>query len=185
LEEQVKNTRKANETIRKEIEQKEEAMNNMSTVGQYIAEVLKKVTEDKYIIKTAHGPRYLVGCRTKLDKNKLVTGARISIEVNSYTIMRILPREVDASVYKMLSEDPGKVDYTSIGGLGEQLREIRETIELPLNNPELFKRVGIKAPKGVLLYGPPGTGKTLLARCMASNLETNFLKVVASSIVDK
>lgn len=82
----------------------------MSTVGQYIAEVLKKVTEDKYIIKTAHGPRYLVGCRTKLDKNKLVTGARISIEVNSYTIMRILPREVDASVYKMLSEDPGKVD---------------------------------------------------------------------------
>jgi len=65
--------------------------------------------------------------------------------------MRILPREVDASVYKMLSEDPGKVDYTEIGGLGDQLREIRETIELPLNNPELFKRVGIKAPKGVLL----------------------------------
>jgi len=65
--------------------------------------------------------------------------------------MRILPREVDAGVYKMLSEDPGSVDYTSIGGLGEQLREIRETIEMPLNNPELFKRVGIKPPKGVLL----------------------------------
>jgi len=51
----------------------------------------------------------------------------------------------------MLTEDPGSVDYTSIGGLGEQLREIRETIEMPLNNPELFKRVGIKPPKGVLL----------------------------------
>ena len=52
-------------------------------------------------------------------------------------------------------------------------------------NPELFIRVGIKPPKGVLLYGPPGTGKTLLARAVASTLECNFLKVVSSAIVDK
>ena len=58
-------------------------------------------------------------------------------------------------------------------------------IELPLKNPELFVRVGIKPPKGVLLYGPPGTGKTLLARAVASSLDTNFLKVVSSAIVDK
>jgi len=72
-----------------------------------------------------------------------------------------------------------------IGGLGSQLREIREAVELPLTNPELFKRVGIKPPKGVLLYGPPGTGKTLIARALASNINAKFLKVVASSIVDK
>ena len=64
-------------------------------------------------------------------------------------------------------------------------RELREVIELPLLNPELFLRVGIKPPKGVLLYGPPGTGKTLLARAVASTLECNFLKVVSSAIVDK
>ena len=58
-------------------------------------------------------------------------------------------------------------------------------IELPLLNPELFQRVGIKPPKGVLLYGPPGTGKTLLARAVAATLQTNFLKVVSSAIVDK
>lgn len=58
-------------------------------------------------------------------------------------------------------------------------------IELPLLNPELFDRVGIKPPKGVLLYGPPGTGKTLLARAVAATLSTNFLKVVSSAIVDK
>lgn len=58
-------------------------------------------------------------------------------------------------------------------------------IELPLMNPELFQRVGIKPPKGVLLYGPPGTGKTLLARAVAATLATNFLKVVSSAIVDK
>ena len=60
-----------------------------------------------------------------------------------------------------------------------------QVIELPLLNPELFLRVGIKPPKGVLLYGPPGTGKTLLARAVAATLETNFLKVVSSAIVDK
>lgn len=63
-------------------------------------------------------------------------------------------------VYNMLQEDPGKVDYSMIGGLSEQIRELRESIELPLMNPELFQRVGIKPPKGVLLYGPPGTGKS-------------------------
>ena len=82
-------------------------------------------------------------------------------------------------------QDPGKVGYGDIGGLNDQIRELREVIELPLTNPELFVRVGIKPPKGVLLYGPPGTGKTLLARALANNLEATFLKVVASAIVDK
>merc|ERR1711978_661367 len=75
--------------------------------------------------------------------------------------------------------------YAGIGGLGEQIRELREVIELPLLNPELFQRVGITPPKGCLLYGPPGTGKTLLARAVASQLDANFLKVVSSAIVDK
>ena len=88
-------------------------------------------------------------------------------------------------VYNMSVENPGDVSYSTVGGLGEQIREIREVIELPLLNPELFVRVGITPPKGVLLYGPPGTGKTLLARAIASNVDANFLKVVASGIVDK
>ena len=88
-------------------------------------------------------------------------------------------------VYKMSLEDPGGASFAGIGGLGEQVRELREVIELPLMNPELFVRVGIKPPKGVLLYGPPGTGKTLLARAVAATLNTNFLKVVSSAIVDK
>mmetsp|Transcript_4604 Transcript_4604/g.19734 ORF Transcript_4604/g.19734 Transcript_4604/m.19734 type:complete len:160 (+) Transcript_4604:869-1348(+) len=105
--------------------------------------------------------------------------------MTTLTIMRILPREVDPLVHNMLSEDPGEVSYSDIGGLGDQIRELREVVELPISNPELFQRVGIKAPKGVLLYGPPGTGKTLLARAISSNVDASFLKVVASAIVDK
>jgi len=81
--------------------------------------------------------------------------------------------------------DPGSCPYGDVGGLGDQIRDLRETIELPLTNPQLFKRIGIKPPKGVLLYGPPGTGKTLLARAISSNIDAKFLKIVGSSIVDK
>jgi ATP-dependent 26S proteasome regulatory subunit len=79
-----------------------------------------------------------------------------------YFIHSLRPRpQVDPVVFNMLEEDPGKVDYSMIGGLSEQIRELRESIELPLMNPELFQRVGINPPKGVLLYGPPGTGAPL------------------------
>lgn len=85
----------------------------------------------------------------------------------------------------MQAEDVGAVPFSDVGGLTKQIRDLRETIELPLTNAELFHRVGIKPPKGVLLYGPPGTGKTLLARALASNIDAKFLKVVSSAIVDK
>merc|ERR1711943_86166 len=121
----------------------------------------------------------------KLDKEKLKPGTRVTLDMTTLTIMRALPREVDPTVYHMLNEDPGGISFGEIGGLGEQVRELREVIELPLTNPELSVRVGIKPPKGVLLYGPPGTGKTLLARALARSMDINFLKVVSSSIVNK
>lgn len=113
---------------------------------------------------------------------QLLPTTRVSLDMTTLTIMRILPREVDPLVYSMSLEDPGGASFAGIGGLGEQVRELREVIELPLLNPELFTRVGIKAPKGVLLYGPPGTGKTLLARATAATMNTNFLKVVSSAV---
>jgi 26S proteasome regulatory subunit T4 len=127
-------------------------------------------------VKASSGPRYVVGCRSKVDKSKLKQSTRVALDMTTLTIMRMLPREVDPLVYNMSLEDPGQISFAGIGGLNEQIRELREVIELPLKNPELFLRVGIKPPKGVLLYGPPGTGKTLLARAVASSLETNFLK---------
>ncbi|KAH0556676.1 26S proteasome subunit rpt4 [Trichoglossum hirsutum] len=195
----------------KEYDKTEENLKALQSVGQIIGEVLKQLDEERsslvirvtmakpaainelthadrlpeVIVKASSGPRYVVGCRSKVDKTKLIQGTRVALDMTTLTIMRMLPREVDPLVYNMSLEDPGKVSFAGIGGLNDQIRELREVIELPLKNPELFHRVGIKPPKGVLLYGPPGTGKTLLARAVASSLETNFLKVVSSAIVDK
>ena len=176
------------EDIRKmdrDYEKTEDDLKALQSVGQIIGEVLRQLDEERFIVKSSSGPRYVVGCRSQVDKSKLVTNTRVALDVTTLTIMRILPREVDPVVFNMTQEDPGNVDYSNIGGLSEQIRGLREAVELPLVNPELFGRVGIKPPTGVLLYGPPGTGKTLLAKAIASNIDANFLKVVASGIVDK
>eukprot|EP00798_Chlamydomonas_sp_ICE-L_P014211 gene14211-20181_t len=181
----VRTLREGVKELKKEYDKTEDDLKALQSVGQIIGEVLRQLDDERYIVKASSGPRYVVGVRTKVDKTKLTNGTRVSLDMTTLTIMRYLPREVDPMVFNMMAEDPGKVDYSSIGGLGEQIRELRESIELPLMNPELFLRVGIKPPKGVLLYGPPGTGKTLLARAIASNIDANFLKVVSSAIVDK
>jgi 26S proteasome regulatory subunit T4 len=160
----------------------------LQSVGQIIGDVLKRLDADRFIVKASSGPRYVVGSRSRLNHDNLKPGTRVALDMTTLTIMRILPREVDPTVFHMQAgeEEGGSgVSFADIGGLNEQIRELREVIELPLTNPELFIRVGIKAPKGVLLYGPPGTGKTLLARALSSNINATFLKVVASAIVDK
>ena len=150
-----------------EFEKTEKYLKNLECIAQLVGEVLQKLTDEKIMIKAASGPRYVVGCRPKIDKEKLKPGTRVTLDMSTYTIMQILPREVDPTVHNMVAEDPGAIKYSDVGGLTDQIRDLRETIELPLTNPELFLRVGIKPPKGVLLYGPPGTGKTLLARALA------------------
>lgn len=181
----LKKLRQDRQALVHEYERTEEDIKAIQSVGLLIGDVLKQMEDDRFIVKASSGPRYVVGCRTKLDKSKLKQGTRVALDMTTLTIMRPMPREVDPTVFNMLHEESSKIDFSEIGGLTEQVRELREVIELPLTNPELFIRVGIKAPKGVLLYGPPGTGKTLLARALASNINGTFLKVVASAIVDK
>ena len=184
-EEKMKEVKKEHENLSKQADKSEDHLKMVQNMGQFIGEILKSFPDDKYIVKTIAGSRYLVHCKKSIDKSKLKVGTRIALDFTTLTIVRVLPHEIDPRVYSMMAEDPGKVTYSSVGGLSEQIRDLRETVELPITNPELFKRIGIKPPKGVLLYGPPGTGKTLLARAIACNIEATFLKIVASSIVDK
>lgn len=143
--------------LNKQYEKSENDLKALQSVGQIVGEVLRQLTDEKFIVKATNGPRYVVGCRRQLDKSKLKPSTRVALDMTTLTIMRYLPREVDPLVYNMSHEDPGDVTYSGIGGLSEQIRELREVIELPLLNPELFQRVGITPPKGCLLYGPPGS----------------------------
>lgn len=169
----------------KQLQKSELDMKALQTVGQNIGEVLKKMDDEKFIVKTSLGPRYVVGCAKDVDRSKLKLGTRVSLDVTTLTITLILPREVDPMIYTMAEEKPHDLDFDSIGGLEEQIREVREVIELPLKNPQIFERIGIVPPKGVLLYGPPGTGKTLIARAVAATIDVTFLKVVSSALIEK
>ncbi|HEC37880.1 MAG TPA: AAA family ATPase [bacterium] len=93
---------------------------------------------------------------------------------------------ISEKTHKELEElEARRVTYEDIGGLEEEIQKIREMIELPIRHPELFKRIGIDPPKGVLLHGPPGTGKTLLARAVAYETEAHFITISGPEIMSK
>ncbi|CAI5755938.1 unnamed protein product [Candida verbasci] len=181
----LKDLRLSIRDLDKDYEKTENDIKALQSVGQIIGEILKQLDDERFIVKASSGPRYIVGCRNTIKKENLKNGVRVSLDMTTLTIMRILPREVDPLVYNMTTFEPGEISFGTIGGLTEQIRELREVIELPLKNPELFTRVGITPPKGVLLYGPPGTGKTLLAKAVAATIGANFIFSPASAIVDK
>lgn len=169
IETKVKTLRLDLNSSNKQYDKTEDDLKAVQNVGQIIGEVLKQLDAERFIVKASSGPRYVVGCRSKVAAAamQLKAGTRVALDMTTLTIMRPLPREVDPMVFNMLNESPGELKYSDIGGLNDQIRELREVIELPLVSPELFIRVGIKPPKGVLLYGPPGTG-TWLSDCSAS-----------------
>jgi len=101
------------------------------------------------------------------------------VKITDQTVIEIRPEAVEAPTKAPL------VTYEDIGGLSEAISRVREMIELPLKHPELFDRLGIDPPKGVLLYGPPGTGKTLLARAVANESDATFISINGPEIMSK
>ncbi|GMM53154.1 proteasome regulatory particle base subunit [Starmerella bacillaris] len=185
MEGKLKGIRRDIKNLEGAFEKTENDIKALQSVGQIIGEVLKMLDDERLIVKACNGPRYVVGFRNSIPVEKLKQGVRVALDITTLTVMRVLPREVDPLVYNMTILDPTDMSFAGVGGLSEQIRELREVIELPLKNPELFTRVGIRPPKGVLLYGPPGTGKTLLAKAVAAQIGANFIFSPASGIVDK
>ncbi len=120
-----------------------------------------------------------------------VMGNRIELVVTSFSPSGdavIMCNTTQVKISDKPAADKGdvpKVSYDDIGGLGDAVRKIREMVELPLRHPELFKRLGVEAPKGVLLHGPPGTGKTMLAKAVAGETSSNFISIGGPEIVSK
>ncbi len=140
----------------------------------------------KVIVKSSTGPSFVVNPSRKVKNENLTPGMRVALNQRTFAIMETLPTKLDPFVKGMevIDEIPD-ISYEDVGGLDDQILEVRETVELPLLKPELFKRVGIDPPRGVLLYGPPGTGKTLVAKAVAHETEATFIRIIGSELVQK
>merc|ERR1711965_785758 len=126
-----------------------------------------------------------MGIDKSIDISKINVNDRVALRNDSYALHLVLPSKVDPLVSLMKVEKVPDSTYDMLGGLDEQVKEIKEVIELPIKHPELFDALGIEQPKGVILYGPPGTGKTLLARAVAHHTDCCFIRVSGSELVQK
>ncbi|WP_296805771.1 proteasome-activating nucleotidase [uncultured Methanobrevibacter sp.] len=151
-----------------------------------ILATVTEVFDDKQVgIQGAVGHEFLVTYPGSIDKTLLIPGARVALNQKNLTVVNVFPAKKDKNVAAMEIDEKPKTTYADIGGLNPQITEVKETVELPIKNPEIFEEIGIDPPKGILLYGPPGTGKTLLAKAVANETNATFIKIVASEFVNK
>lgn len=118
-----------------------------------------------------------------VDANSLTPGDLVGTNKDSYLILEKLPAEYDSRVKAMEVDEKPSEEYSDIGGVDKQINELVEAVVLPMTHKDLFEKIGIKPPKGVLLHGPPGTGKTLLARACAKQTDAIFLKLAGPQLV--
>jgi len=135
------------------------------------------------IVNSTAGSIYYVRVLSTLDRELLKANTSIALHRHSHAVVDILPPESDSSIQLMV-EKPD-VTYHDIGGMDIQKQEVREAVELPLTQFELYKQIGIDPPRGVLLYGPPGTGKTMMAKAVANATTASFITMVGSEFVQK
>ncbi|MEK6948608.1 MAG: AAA family ATPase [Nanoarchaeota archaeon] len=135
------------------------------------------------VVRLPNGNQFYVNISNECGKIK--PGDVVLADQKNLVITRKIPSTRKFDIESFVIVEKPKVSWDNIGGLSAQANEIREVVELPLKKPELFKKVGITPPKGILLYGAPGTGKTLLAKAVASSTDSTFIQIVASELVQK
>ncbi|CAG8482561.1 1813_t:CDS:2 [Ambispora gerdemannii] len=143
------------------------------------------IDDDHAIVSSSTGPEYYVSILSFVDKDLLEPGCSILLHHKAMSVVGVLQDDTDPMVSVMKLEKAPTESYADIGGLDQQIQEIKESVELPLTHPELYEEMGIKPPKGVILYGVPGTGKTLLAKAVANQTSATFLRVVGSELIQK
>lgn len=153
--------------------------------GSHVGEVVRSMGKNKVLVKVGPEGKYLVDVDPEIDISQCTPNTRVALKSDSYVLHKILPTKVDPLVSLMRVEKVPDSTYDMVGGLDQQIRELKEVIELPIKHPELFEALGIAQPKGVLMYGPPGTGKTLLARAVAHHTDCQFIRVSGAELVQK
>jgi len=171
-----------NRVLRETLSQLREEVERFRSPALMMAEVID-VMDKGALISLPNGNKFMV--RISHEVKGLVPGESVLVEQRNLNIIDKVISSKNFNVDKFVIMEKPDEKWTEIGGLEPQIQEIKEVIELPLKNPELFKKVGIQPPKGILLHGPPGTGKTLLAKAVASSTQSTFIEIVGSELVQK
>ncbi|XP_063680869.1 LOW QUALITY PROTEIN: 26S proteasome regulatory subunit 4-like [Bolinopsis microptera] len=147
---------------------------------------LEEIIDDNHaIVSTSVGSEHYVSILSFVDIDSLEPGCTVLLNHKVHAVVGVLQDETDPLVSVMKLEKAPKETYADVGGLEQQIQEIKESVELPLTHPEYYEEMGIRPPKGVILYGAPGTGKTLLAKAVANQTSATFLRVVGSELIQK
>ena len=152
---------------------------------QVIGTVRDILDDGRVSIKSSSGPDFVVHISEGIDKDNLDVGDRVALHRQTLAILETLPSAKDPLVMGAEVDSKPIETYKDIGGLTEQLDELRSTIELPMLYPKRFSKIGIEPPKGVLLIGAPGTGKTLMAKAVANATNATFIRLIGSELVQK
>ncbi|UWG46539.1 ATP-dependent 26S proteasome regulatory subunit [Halanaeroarchaeum sp. HSR-CO] len=184
LETQLDRIEEQRDHLREEVDRLQRENETLKTASLYLATVEDVFDEGEAVIKQ-HGNNQEVLTEVSQEIHETVDmGDRVAIN-DSFAIQEVLDDETDARAQAMEVEASPDVTYEDIGGLAEEMREVQEAVEDPLNNPEKFSAVGVEPPSGVLLHGPPGTGKTMLAKAVANQTDATFIKMAGSELVRK
>jgi proteasome regulatory subunit len=174
-----------NKRLSEEVERLKRELNRLKLPPLLIGSIEDVIDERRVVIRSSTGPSFLVYASEHIPVEKLTVGTRVALNKATLSVISVIPEAYDPTVVAAEISEKPSVTFDDIGALSKQIQEIKEMVELPLLNPEIFRKVGIDPPTGVLLVGAPGTGKTLLAKAVAHNTNATFIRVVASELVRK
>lgn len=171
--------------LQKDISRLRNELERLKSPPLIVASLRDVLPNNRVVVKSSTGPDFVVTVSEYINEADLIPGSRVSLNKQTLSLMEVLPTPVDPVVSGAEIIDKPDITYDDIGGLKDQMLELREAVEDPLLRPELYKTVGIEPPKGVLLVGPPGTGKTLMAKAVANATQATFIRLVGSELVQK
>jgi proteasome regulatory subunit len=172
------------ETLQRENNQLRRENTQLKRMPLFIASVIDVLENGEvYLRQQGNNQEYLTQVSEDLHAI-LKPGAKVAVN-NALSIVKVIGNIYDSRVRVMELEESPDVTFDRIGGLKNEIEEIREAVEYPLTKPEIFRKIGVEPPKGILLYGSPGTGKTLMAKAVAHQAHATFIRMSGSELVHK
>ena len=172
-------------TLKKRATRLDDEVRLLKTPPLIIGHLQDVLDERTAIVRSSNGTVFQVSLNQRLEPERLKPGTRVALNQDTLAVIEVLHEAWDPMVSGAEMVEKPDVTYDSVAGLDEQIKTIREAIELPLLEPELFAKIGINPPKGILLVGPPGCGKTLLAKAVAHHTDATFIRMVGSELAQK